>query len=222
MLPIIGPGVGPPGGYFEIMLSACPSGFRLISGYLDPPAQDALAAAVAAVLERAPLYTPRMPGSGKPFSVRMSNCGALGWVSDEAGYRYQPTHPETGRPWPPIPRILLEAWQDLADYPHPPEACLVNFYGPATRMGLHQDRDEQDFSAPVLSLSLGDACLFRVGGLRRNDPTRSIRLQSGDALVLGGEARLAFHGVDRVLAGSSTVLPQRGRINLTMRRVTLP
>ncbi len=204
------------------MLSACPSGFRLISGYLDPPAQDALAAAVAAVLERAPLYTPRMPGSGKPFSVRMSNCGALGWVSDEAGYRYQPTHPETGRPWPAIPRILLEAWQDLADYPHPPEACLVNFYGPATRMGLHQDRDERDFSAPVLSLSLGDTCLFRVGGLRRNDPTRSIRLQSGDALVLGGEARLAFHGVDRILAGTSTVLPQRGRINLTMRRVTLP
>ena len=222
MLPIIGSGVGPPGGYFEIMLSACPSGFRLISGYLDPPAQDALAAAVAAVLERAPLYTPRMPGSGKPFSVRMSNCGALGWVSDEAGYRYQPTHPETGRPWPGIPRILLEAWQDLADYPHPPEACLVNFYGPATRMGLHQDRDEEDFSAPVLSLSLGDTCLFRVGGLRRNDPTRSIRLQSGDALVLGGEARLAFHGVDRILAGTSTVLSQRGRINLTMRRVTLP
>jgi len=222
MLPIIGSGVGPPGGYFEIMLSACPSGFRLISGYLDPPAQDALAAAVAAVLERAPLYTPRMPGSGKPFSVRMSNCGAFGWVSDEAGYRYQPTHPETGRPWPAIPRILLEAWQDLADYPHPPEACLVNFYGPATRMGLHQDRDERDFSAPVLSLSLGDTCLFRVGGLRRNDPTRSIRLQSGDALVLGGEARLAFHGVDRILAGTSTVLPQRGRINLTMRRVTLP
>jgi len=204
------------------MLSACPSGFRLISGYLDPPAQDALAAAVAAVLEHAPLYTPRMPGSGKPFSVRMSNCGALGWVSDEAGYRYQPTHPETGRPWPAIPRILLEAWQDLADYPHPPEACLVNFYGPATRMGLHQDRDERDFSAPVLSLSLGDTCLFRVGGLRRSDPTRSIRLQSGDALVLGGEARLAFHGVDRILAGTSTVLPQRGRINLTMRRVTLP
>jgi DNA oxidative demethylase len=204
------------------MLSACPSGFRLISGYLDPPAQAALAAAVAAVLERAPLYTPRMPGSGRPFSVRMSNCGALGWVSDEAGYRYQPTHPETGRPWPPIPRILLEAWQDLADYPHPPEACLVNFYGPATRMGLHQDRDEQDFSAPVLSLSLGDACLFRIGGLRRNDPSRSIRLESGDALVLGGEARLAFHGVDRILAGTSTLLPQRGRINLTMRRVTLP
>jgi len=115
MLPIIGSGVGPLGGYFEIMPSTCPSGFRLISGYLDRPAQEALAAAVAAVLERAPLYTPRMPRSGKPFSVRMSNCGSLGWVSDEAGYRYRPTHPETGRPWPPIPGILLEAWQDLAD-----------------------------------------------------------------------------------------------------------
>jgi alkylated DNA repair protein (DNA oxidative demethylase) len=222
MLPVIGSGVGPLGGYFEIMPSACPSGFRLISGYLDRPVQEALAAAVAAVIERAPLYTPRMPRSGKPFSVRMTNCGSLGWVSDEAGYRYQPTHPATGRPWPPIPRILLETWLDLAGYPHPPEACLVNFYGPATRMGLHQDRDEEDFSAPVLSLSLGDACLFRVGGLRRNDPTSSIRLESGDALVLGGEARLAFHGVDRILAGTSTVLPQAGRINLTMRRVTLP
>jgi alkylated DNA repair protein (DNA oxidative demethylase) len=117
---------------------------------------------------------------------------------------------------------LLEAWQDLADYPHPPEACLINFYGPATRMGLHQNRDEQDFSAPVLSLSLGDSCLFRVGGLRRNDPTRSIRLESGDALVLGGEARLAFHGVDRILAGTSTVWPQGSRINVTLRRVALP
>ena len=222
MPPITGSGVGPLGGYFEIMLSRCPSGLRLISGYLDRPAQEALAAAVAAVLERAPLYTPRMPRSGKPFSVRMTNCGCLGWVSDEAGYRYQPTHPETGRTWPPIPRILLEAWQRLANYPHPPEACLVNFYEPATRMGLHQDRDEADFSAPVLSLSLGDTCLFRVGGLRRNDPTRSVPLESGDALVLGGEARLAFHGVDRILAGTSTLLRQGGRINLTLRRVTPP
>lgn len=222
MRPIMGSGVGPLLGYFEIMLSHCPSGLRLISGYLDGPAQEALAAAVAAVLERAPLYTPRMPRSGKPFSVRMTNCGCLGWVSDEAGYRYQPTHPETGRPWPPIPRILREAWQRLANYPHPPEACLVNFYGPATRMGLHQDRDEEDFSAPVLSLSLGDTCLFRVGGFRRDDPTRSVLLGSGDALVLGGEARLAFHGVDRILAGTSTLLRQGGRINLTLRRVTRP
>jgi DNA oxidative demethylase len=162
-----------------------------------------------------------MPRSGKPLSVRMTNCGPLGWVSDEAGYRYQPTHPETGRPWPPMPRMLLDAWQDLAGYPHPPEACLVNFYGPTARMGLHQDRDEQDFAAPVLSLSLGDTCLFRVGGLRRNDPTRSVQLKSGDALLLGGDERLAFHGVDRILPGTSTLLAQGGRINLTMRRVTL-
>jgi alkylated DNA repair protein (DNA oxidative demethylase) len=199
-----------------------PSGLRLISGYLDRPAQESLARAIAAVLERAPLYVPRMPRSGKPLSVRMSNCGPLGWVSDEAGYRYQATHPETGQPWPAIPRMLLEAWSDLARYPHPPEACLINHYGPATRMGLHQDRDEQDFSAPVLSLSLGDACLFRVGGLRRSDPSRSVELKSGDALVLGGEARLAFHGVDRVFPGTSTLLPQGGRINLTLRRVSLP
>jgi DNA oxidative demethylase len=221
MEPIIEPGVGRPHGYFEVMLFR-PSGLRLISGYLDRPAQESLARAIAAVLERAPLYVPRMPRSGKPLSVRMSNCGPLGWVSDAAGYRYQATHPETGQPWPAIPRMLLEAWSDLARYPHPPEACLINRYGPATRMGLHQDRDEQDFSAPVLSLSLGDACLFRVGGLRRSDPSRSVELKSGDALVLGGEARLAFHGVDRVFPGTSTLLPQGGRINLTLRRVSLP
>jgi DNA oxidative demethylase len=197
-------------------------GLRLMSGYLDRPAQEALARAIAAVLERAPLYVPRMPRSGKPLSVRMSNCGPLGWISDETGYRYQATHPETGRTWPPIPEVLLEAWSDLAQYPHPPEACLINYYGPAARMGLHQDRDEQDFSAPVLSFSLGDACLFRVGGLRRSDPSRSVELKSGDALVFGGEARLVFHGVDRVFPGTSTLLPQGGRINLTLRRVSLP
>jgi DNA oxidative demethylase len=221
MEPNNGPGVGRPGGYFEVMLSRA-SGLRLMSGYLDRPAQEALARAIAAVLERAPLYVPRMPRSGKPLSVRMSNCGPLGWISDETGYRYQATHPETGRPWPPIPEMLLEAWSDLARFPHPPEACLINYYGPAARMGLHQDRDEQDFSAPVLSLSLGDACLFRAGGLRRSDPSRSVELKSGDALVLGGEARLVFHGVDRVFPGTSTLLPQGGRINLTLRRVSLP
>jgi DNA oxidative demethylase len=152
----------------------------------------------------------------------MSNCGELGWVSDEAGYRYQARHPETGEAWPPIPPILLRAWQELAGYPHSPQACLVNFYAPNARMGLHQDRDEQDFSAPVLSLSLGDTCLFRIGGLRRTDPSRSVELRSGDALLLGGEARLAFHGVDRVLSGTSTLLARGGRINLTLRRVTLP
>ena len=156
------------------------------------------------------------------MSVMMTNCGPLGWMTDEAGYRYQRTHPETGQPWPPIPPMLLRAWEELADYPHPPEACLINYYGPQARMGLHQDRDEQDFEAPVVSLSLGDTCLFRIGGTKRNDPTRSVRLASGDAVALGGEARLAFHGVDRILPGTSTLLPEGGRFNLTLRRVTRP
>ena len=161
-----------------------------------------------------------MPRTGKPFSVEMTNCGPLGWVSDEAGYRYQPTHPETGRPWPAIPPRLLAAFAAIAPAAPPPEACLINFYTAGARMGLHQDRDEQEFSAPVVSLSLGDAALFRVGGLERNAPTRSFRLASGDAMALAGEGRLAFHGVDRIIAGSSTLIPQGGRINLTLRRVT--
>jgi DNA oxidative demethylase len=197
-------------------------GAILWPGYLDRAAQGRVLAAIRAVLDRAPLYTPRMPKSGKPLSVRMSNCGTLGWVTDEAGYRYQPTHPQTGAPWPPIPDAVMAAWCDLAHYDHAPEACLINHYGDAARLGLHQDRDEEDFAAPVVSLSLGDTCLFRIGGTRRNDPTRSLRLASGDALVLGGEARLAFHGVDRIVPGSSTLLAEGGRINLTLRRVTRP
>src|SRR4051812_19966171 len=179
-------------------------------------------AAVRAIVARAPLYVPRMPKTGKPMSVRMTNCGPLGWVTDERGYRYQPAHPQTGEPWPPIPDILLDAWRALGDYGYAPEACLINFYGPDAKMGLHQDRDEQDFEAPVVSLSLGDTALFRVGGTRRSDPTRSVRLTSGDAAVLAGKARLAFHGVDRILPGTSSLLPDGGRINLTLRRVTRP
>jgi DNA oxidative demethylase len=197
-------------------------GATLAPGFLDQAAQAALVADIRAVIRAAPLYTPRMPKSGHPLSVRMTNCGPLGWVTDERGYRYQDSHPETGEPWPAIPAVVLEAWQELARYPHPPECCLINFYGPAAKMGLHQDRDEQDFAAPVVSLSLGDTCLFRIGGKTRRDLTRTLRLASGDALVLGGDARLAFHGVDRVLPGTSALLPEGGRINLTLRRVTVP
>jgi alkylated DNA repair protein (DNA oxidative demethylase) len=198
------------------------TGLRLRPGYLDAAAQRQLAADVRDIFACAPLFTPRMPKSGRPFTVRMSNCGPLGWVSDERGYRYQPTHPETGKPWPPMPQALLALWDDLAGYAASPEACLINYYGAGAKMGLHQDRDETDFAAPVVSLSLGDSCLFRVGGRKRSDPTRSFRLTSGDALVLGGSARLAFHGVDRIEPGTSTLLPQAGRINLTLRRVTRP
>jgi alkylated DNA repair protein (DNA oxidative demethylase) len=197
-----------------------PAGLRYAPGYLSAAEQHDLLAAIRAILREAPLFTPRMPRSGKAFSVRMGNCGPLGWVSDETGYRYQATHPETGRPWPAIPEPVLKAWRELSGYDLPPEACLINFYAPTARMGLHQDRDEQDFAAPVVSLSLGDSCVFRVGGNRRSDPTRSFRLASGDAVVLGGESRLIFHGVDRIIGGTSSLLPEGGRINLTLRRVT--
>ena len=198
-------------------------GVTLTPGYLDGDAQATVLAAVRDVIVAAPLFTPRMPRSGKPMSVMMSNCGPLGWVTDEArGYRYQGAHPETGAPWPPIPDIILKAWRDLGGYAREPEACLVNYYAPSARMGLHQDKDEQDFSAPVVSLSLGDTGLFRVGGPKRSDPTRSVRLASGDAVVLGGEGRLAFHGLDRILPNTSTLLAEGGRINLTLRRVSPP
>jgi alkylated DNA repair protein (DNA oxidative demethylase) len=198
------------------------TGLRFYPDYLDRERQAAVLAELRKVLAAAPLFTSRMPRSGQPMSVRMSNCGSLGWLSDQGGYRYEPKHPETGQPWPPIPEALLGLWNEVAQYPQAPEACLVNFYAETAKMGLHQDRDETDFEAPVVSLSLGDSCLFRVGGRKRGDPTRSFRLNSGDVVVLGGAARLAFHGVDRIYPGTSTLLAEGGRINLTMRRVTRP
>jgi alkylated DNA repair protein (DNA oxidative demethylase) len=200
---------------------ALPAGIRYLPDYFDRAAQAALVDDIRRIVEAAPLYVPAMPKTGKEMSVRMTNCGELGWVTDkERGYRYQPTHPVTGRPWPPIPDTLLGLWRAVASHPQPPQACLVNFYSDKARMGLHQDRDESDFSAPVVSVSLGDDCLFRVGGTRRADPTQSFRLRSGDVVVLGGEGRLAFHGVDRIYPGTSTLLKNGGRINLTLRRVT--
>lgn len=197
-------------------------GLRFYPGYFSRDAQLAVVDAIRGVLAGAPLFTPRMPKSGRPLSVGMSNCGALGWISDERGYRYQRHHPDTGAPWPVTPDCLVRLWDEVARYPNAPEACLINYYGPNAKMGLHQDRDEADFSAPVVSLSLGDSCLFRVGGGKRRDPTRSFRLNSGDVLVLGGDARLAFHGVDRIYPATSSLLAEGGRINVTMRRVTRP
>jgi alkylated DNA repair protein (DNA oxidative demethylase) len=203
------------------MRSPLAPGIRHLPGYLGKVEQEALVEIVRAIVAEAPLYVPAMPKSGKEMSVRMTNCGALGWVTDrERGYRYQTTHPVTGKPWPPIPDILLGIWRDVAESDVEPEACLINYYDPGARMGLHQDRDEKELSAPVLSISLGDDCLFRVGGLRRDDPTTSFRLASGDVVVIGGESRLAFHGVDRIYPGTSMLLKREGRINLTLRRVT--
>jgi DNA oxidative demethylase len=197
------------------------NGLRILPGYFDENAQLALLVILRDAVAEAPLFTPEMPKTGKPFSVRMTNLGELGWVSDKAnGYRYQAMHPATGTAWPAMPEMLLKLWAEVANYPHPPEACLVNFYTAHAKMGLHQDRDEQDFEAPVISISLGDQALFRWGGTTRGGKTQSVKLSSGDVLVMGGEARLCFHGIDRIYGGTSTLLKDGGRINLTLRRVT--
>jgi DNA oxidative demethylase len=196
-------------------------GMKLYKGRFDGLAQVELLAELRKAVAEAPLFTPEMPKTGKPFSVRMTNMGSLGWVTDKAGgYRYQAMHPVTATPWPPIPEVLLKLWAEVADYAGKPEACLVNFYNPDAKMGLHQDRDEKDFTAPVVSISLGDTALFRWGGTTRGGKTQSVKLESGDVLVMGGESRLCFHGVDRVYVGTSTLLKDGGRINLTMRRVS--
>jgi DNA oxidative demethylase len=192
-----------------------------LAGKLKDAEQAALLAALRAVIEEAPLFTPTMPRSGKKMSVRMTNCGPLGWVTDkDGGYRYQATHPVTGKPWPAMPGALLKLWREVAGYPAPPEACLVNYYVGGAKMGLHQDKDEDDFAAPVVSVSLGDSAIFLVGGLTRKDPTQALELRSGDVVVLGGDDRLAYHGIDRILPGTSALLPEGGRLNLTLRRVT--
>lgn len=184
--------------------------------------QEALVAALREALAKAPFYRVRMPRTGKPLSVSMTNLGRLGWISDKQGYRYEPRHPVTDQPWPPIPDSLLRLWNDLTGYAAPPEACLVNYYAEGARMGLHQDRDEEPMDAPVLSISLGDTAVFRLGGLERKGPTQSFRLHSGDIMMLAGASRLRFHGIDRILPGSSTLLEKGGRLNLTLRRVTAP
>lgn len=195
-------------------------GFRFLPEYFSPSAQKALVEEVLGILETNPLYRGAMPRTGKPLSVRNTNLGPLGWVSDIKGYRYQAHHPVTGEAWGPIPETLLKLWEDVTDWPAPPEACLVNWYETGTKLGLHIDADEDAKEAPVVSVSLGSRALFRLGGLERNSPTSSMRLASGDVVVLGGKSRRAYHGVDRIWPDSSTLVPGGGRINLTLRRVT--
>jgi DNA oxidative demethylase len=206
-------------------MTVLPEGFRYLPGRLDTAAQAALVAELKEVLAEAPLFRPTMPRSGRPFSVRMTSAGSHGWFADRAGYRYLERHPETGRPWPPIPAALQALWQAEAGYPAGPQCCLINVYSAEARMGLHRDEDEETFAAPVVSLSLGDSAVFRLGGPERRGPTRSLKLHSGDVIILGGAARRAYHGIDRVLGGSSRLLERAGwegagRINITLRRVT--
>ena len=184
----------------------------------SPLQQKQLLGDVLARLEQAPLYQPVMPGSGKPFSVEESSFGALGWVSDKSGYRYQPLHPVTGQAWPDIPPRLLTLWDEI-NGGSAPESCLVNVYRNGAKMGLHQDRDEQDVSAAVIGVSLGDTALFRIGSPAKGGKTQSVILASGDVIAFGGPARLAYHGIDRVRTGTSRLLAGGGRFSLTLRRV---
>ena len=201
-------------------MQVLPKGFRHIPNFLDVSAQKALVETIRSIVEQAPLYRPEMPNNGKPFSVRMTNCGQLGWVSDQkGGYRYQATHTKTNKAWPAIPQELLKIWDETSGIEHQPEACLINFYDQSARMGLHQDKDEATFDAPVVSLSLGDTCLFRVGQTTRGGQTKSFKLNSGDIVVLAGESRLVYHGVDKIYPDTSPLLKKGGRINLTLRRV---
>lgn len=191
--------------------------FRLFPRLLDGPAQAAMVDDLGAVIAKAPLFSPQTP-YGRPMSVRMTSAGRYGWFSDRRGYRYVDRHP-SGATWPPIPESVLSVWRTVAGTGRMPDCCLLNFYDGSARMGMHQDRDERDFGFPVVSISLGDDALFRIGNLTRGGRTEVLWLRSGDVLVMGGPARLAYHGVDRIAAGTSTLLPDGGRINLTLRVV---
>lgn len=193
-------------------------GFVIWRGWLSPAAQKSMLEDLRPGLVAAPFVRPVTPG-GRAMSVRISAAGRLGWVTDRRGYRYEPRHP-SGAAWPPIPDSVLAVWRAVTDQARLPDCCLINHYAPDSRMGLHQDRDEGDFTFPVVSISLGAAALFRVGGRDRADGTESFWLNSGDVVVMGGAARLAWHGVDRIRGGSSTLLADGGRINLTLRVVT--
>lgn len=193
-------------------------GVRIVSGALSVSQQQALVQDLRALIRQAPLFSPMTP-YGKPMSVQMTSAGRFGWYSDRSGYRYRDKHPN-GTAWPSIPKAVLDLWQGLVSPDRAPDCCLINFFGENARMGMHQDRDEADFSWPVLSISLGDDALFRIGNTTRGGKTESIWLKSGDVAVIGGEARLVYHGVDKIRHGSSTLLAKGGRINLTCRVVT--
>ena len=192
-------------------------GFRILKGYLDRKAQEAMAEDIRNIVRAAPLFSPLTPW-GKPMSVGMTSAGKYGWFTDRKGYRYERKHPN-GTDWPPIPDSVSRIWQDMVSTTRAPDCCLVNYYREKAKMGLHQDKDEADFSFPVLSISLGDPAKFRIGGTARSDPTNSIVLESGDIVLFGGNARLAYHGIDRIHFGRSDLLKDGGRINLTLRVV---
>jgi alkylated DNA repair protein (DNA oxidative demethylase) len=194
-------------------------GAVLLRGFARPAAAG-LVAVLDDIAEAAPFRHMSTPG-GHQMSVAMTNCGAFGWVTDLSGYRYDPIDPESGKPWPAMPAVFAELAQSAAaeaGFPaFAPDACLINRYQPGARMSLHQDKDEQDFAAPIVSMSLGLPAIFLFGGLKRSDRPRRFRLEHGDVVVWGGPARLAFHGVAPLADGEHGLIGRR-RINLTFRK----
>ncbi|MEL6952738.1 MAG: alpha-ketoglutarate-dependent dioxygenase AlkB [Pseudomonadota bacterium] len=194
-------------------------GARIYPGFLVPDRQSRIVALVREIVRAAPLVRP-VTSRGQKMSVRMTSAGRFGWLSDRRGYRYEERHPLTSQPWPDIPDELTALWAELCPEARDPECCLINFYSPDAKMGVHQDRDEADFTQPVVSISLGDDALFRIGNHERGGKTESLWLSSGDVVVMEGDARLRYHGVDRIRPAQSSLLKDGGRLNLTMRVVT--
>jgi DNA oxidative demethylase len=198
---------------------AMAEGAVLLRGFAVMVEAD-LIAALRAVMEQAPFRHMMTPG-GHQMSVAMTNCGSFGWVTDRTGYRYDANDPEAGKPWPAMPPAFRELAGQAASHAgftgFAPDACLINRYQPAARMSLHQDKDELDLDAPIVSVSLGLPAIFLFGGLKRSDKPNRFRLQHGDIAVWGGPARLAFHGVAPLADGEHALLG-RQRINLTFRK----
>jgi alkylated DNA repair protein (DNA oxidative demethylase) len=191
-------------------------GLDYFPNYLSIKEIDLLNEEINLAIKQAPFFVPTMPKTAKKFSVKITNMGNLGWVSDRvSGYRYQDYHPVNYKKWPKISDNIINIWQTLTNLKERPDCCLINHYDKNAKMGLHVDNDENDFSYPVLSISLGNSALFRFGGLKRNDKTKSFKLNNGDALMMHGPARLIYHGIDKVYASNNF----NHRINLTLRKI---
>ena len=192
-------------------------GVQIFKGLIDVKNQHQMVDDLRDVISKAPMRSPITP-NGHKMSVRMSAAGRYGWCSDQFGYQYVDRQGD-GQPWPDIPNIIAGLWAQLVSAQRSADCCSINYYDQSAKMGLHQDKDESDFNWPVLSISLGDDALFRVGNVTRGGKTESVWLNSGDVVLIGGDARLAYHGIDRIKFGSSTLLKKAGRINLTLRVV---
>lgn len=190
-------------------------GLNYFPDYLKKPLINDIICNLRNLAKESPFFIPKMPKTNKSFSVKITNMGNVGWVSDKEGYRYQDFHPITKKSWSKIPSNITNIWQELINANTKPDCCLVNCYDKNAKMGLHIDNDEKDFSYPVLSISIGASALFRFGGLKRSDKTQSIKLNNGDIIILSGKSRLIYHGIDKIYPNDKF----NYRINITMRKI---